>query len=98
VAASGHRYLGTEVWVQQADIDRFKAEIKEHGDVCVRAKWTMDGATTLLEAATKLRNEAEWLEDLASAGFELNGPIEDDYGFIGHPEVIPDDPEEDEET
>ena len=30
MAASGHRYLGTEVWVQQADIDRFKAEIKEH--------------------------------------------------------------------
>ena len=74
--------------MDKADIDRHKAEIEEHGDICIRAKWTMDGATTLREAASKLRQEADWLEDLANAGFELNAPIQDDYGFVGHPDVV----------
>jgi hypothetical protein len=75
--------------VQQTDIDRYKSEIEAHGDMSIRAKWTMDGARTLLEAAAKLRQEAAWLEELAGAGLELNAPIEDDYGFIGHPDVVP---------
>ena len=58
-------------------------------------RWTEANA---VEAAAKLRNEAEWLEDLAGAGFELNGPIQDDYGFVSHPDVEPhlDDDEQDE--
>jgi hypothetical protein len=83
--------------VDQADIDRHKAEIEEHGDITIRAKWSMDGATTLREAANKLRRKADWLEDLASAGFELNAPIQDDYGFVGHPDVVPRLDENDEE-
>jgi len=84
--------------LNEEEINRHKAEIREHGDICIRAKWTMDGSRTLLEAAAKLRNEAEWLEDLAGAGFELNGSIQDDYGFVGHPDVEPpqDDDEQDE--
>jgi hypothetical protein len=49
----------------------------------------MDGARTLVEAAARMRQEAEWLEELARAGFELNAPVEDDYGFVGHPDVEP---------
>ena len=49
----------------------------------------MDGAGTLLEAAARMREKAEWLKELARAGFELNAPVEDDYGFVGHPDVEP---------
>ena len=79
--------------MEQADIDRYKSEIEEHGDICIRAKWTMDGATTLRESAERLRDMARWLEDLSSAGFELNAPVQDDYGFVGHPDVQPPDSE-----
>jgi hypothetical protein len=42
----------------------------------------MDGATTLSEAATRLRKRANRLEGLESAGWQLEQPVKDDYGFI----------------
>jgi hypothetical protein len=54
----------------------------------IRAKWSMDGAATLAEAAAKLRGYADYLEELKRDGWELTGPVADDYGFIAN-----DDPE-----
>ena len=51
----------------------------------IRAKWLMDGATTLAEAATKLREYANELDQLARDGWTLEQPIEDDYGFLVAP-------------
>lgn len=48
----------------------------------VRAKWAMDDATTLSEAAAKVEAFAAYLRDLESEGWQLIGPVEDDYGFI----------------
>ena len=48
----------------------------------VRAKWCMDGATTLAEAAQKLRDHADLLDTLNAEGWELIHPVEDDYGCI----------------
>ena len=48
----------------------------------IRAKWTMDGATTLAEAAVKLRQYADYLERLSGDGWELTQPVDDDYGWI----------------
>ncbi len=48
----------------------------------IRAKWTMDGATTLAEAAVKLRRYADYLERLKGDGWELTQPVVDDYGWI----------------
>lgn len=42
----------------------------------------MDGATTLTEAASKLREFADYLEELEKKGYQLNDAVEDDYGFI----------------
>jgi hypothetical protein len=53
----------------------------EHEDV-IRAKWSMDGAKTLSEAAARLRGHAEALERLEREGWQLTQPVEDDYGFI----------------
>ena len=78
--------------------DRLKGYLDEYAEVreiCIRAKWTFDGATTLREAAAHLRSYAEDLEGLAALGFELRDEIEDDYGFIGRPDdggpLYPDD-------
>ena len=54
----------------------------EPWDETIRAKWSMDGAATLVEAAAKLRDYAAWLEELKRDGWELTGPVMDDYGFI----------------
>ena len=48
----------------------------------IRAKWVMDGAKTLQEAAEMLRYESGRLLELAEQGWELIQPVEDDYGFI----------------
>jgi hypothetical protein len=54
-------------------------------DPCVRAKWTIDGATTLAEAAEKARRFAEELQSLHDQGYKLREPIHDDYGFYYKP-------------
>ena len=52
----------------------------------VRAKWTMDGASTLDEAATLLEDKAAWLRERAAQGYDLAVvPIQDDYAFLAPP-------------
>ena len=53
-----------------------------------RAKWTADGATTLADAAKKLRAAADWLDEVDAAGVVLREPIGDDHAFL-----ITEDPE-----
>ncbi len=53
----------------------------------IRAKWIMDGAETLSEAADKLRSFADYLEELEKVGIQLIEKVEADYGFIDGPGV-----------
>ena len=55
-------------------------------DEIIRAKWVMDGASTLPEAAAQLREYADQLDRLHGEGFRLRGKIDDDYGYICKPE------------
>jgi hypothetical protein len=54
----------------------------DENSATVRAKWSIDDAKTLSEAAAMSRAFAEWLENLERDGWQLTGPVEDDYGFI----------------
>jgi hypothetical protein len=54
----------------------------ESSSETVRAKWAMDGATTLSEAAAKLVEFADELKKLEADGWQLAAPVNDDYGFI----------------
>ncbi len=58
-----------------------RVEPGEDWDV-VRAKWTMDGARTLTEAARKLRAFAADLERLEREGWQLAHEVADDYGYL----------------
>jgi hypothetical protein len=53
----------------------------------LRAKWLLDGAATLADAARLLRVEADRLEALAAEGWTLEAPVADDYGFLRRPSV-----------
>lgn len=66
---------------------------EETQEVTVRAKWTIDGATTLSEAAALARRFADQLEKLERDGYQLTGPVDGDYGFAtpGGVEVTEDD-------
>lgn len=55
-------------------------------DDIIRAKWTIDGATTLAGAAQKAREFADHLQSLHDQGYVLDDPIDDDYGFYHKPE------------
>jgi hypothetical protein len=48
----------------------------------IRAKWTMDGAATLPEAAAKLREKATEIDALHAEGYRLAWPVDDDYGHL----------------
>lgn len=52
----------------------------------IRAKWLMDGATTLAEAALGLETFAAHLREIHEKGWTLAGPVQDDYGFLVSPD------------
>jgi hypothetical protein len=51
----------------------------------IRAKWTMDGAKTLAEAAAMLRARADEFDKLHLEGWTLENPVDDDWGFLVPP-------------
>ena len=52
----GWRRLIDEQWLRDC-----MEEWRDYGHLIIRAKWTMDGATTLAEAARRFRERAEEL-------------------------------------
>ncbi|KAI7843499.1 hypothetical protein COHA_002742 [Chlorella ohadii] len=48
----------------------------------IRAKWMLDGCTTLEECRQRLRERIEWLQRLEDEGWELEDPVADDWGHI----------------
>jgi hypothetical protein len=57
-------------------------ETRMDEEMVIRAKWTMDGAETLSQAASALRLFADELEKAERDGWQLDQPIADDYGFV----------------
>lgn len=55
---------------------------KKTRDVMIRAKWVMDGAETLGECAELLHAFADELTAMEKEGWQLDHPVQDDYGFI----------------
>ncbi|WP_043498366.1 hypothetical protein [Georgenia sp. SUBG003] len=64
-----------------ADDDEEESDDDESDDV-VRARWVMDGARTLSQAARKLEAFAQELRELEESGWQLTGPVENDHGII----------------
>lgn len=48
----------------------------------LRGKWMFDGAKTLEEVITRLEEQIDTIKELKKDGWELIGPVEDDYGFL----------------
>ena len=71
--------------IDESWIDDWMEEWRDWGHCTVRAKWMMDGATTLAEAAARFRERADELDQLARRGFELEQAVQDDYGFLIRP-------------
>ena len=74
---------------EESDYDASDTETEEEEedmDLSIRAKWIMDGATTLEEAAKMLRGFANYLERMGREGWLLRNPIDDDWGFIYNPD------------
>ena len=64
----------------------YEQEWKENYRSIVRAKWTIDGATTLREASEKAHAFADYLAQLDQEGWVLESMVEEEYGYILIPE------------
>jgi hypothetical protein len=65
--------------------DLWEEDDEENNDEIVRAKWTIDGANTLAEAACMAKEFSQYLQMLHDQGYVLRSPIDDDYGFYYKP-------------
>jgi hypothetical protein len=71
--------------VTEDELREYVEEWRDFGYVVIRARWTMDGARTLIEAAQRFRDRAETLEQLAGAGFELDQPADNGFAVAVRP-------------
>lgn len=67
------------------DSDGDDEEFEGEDDDLVRAKWTIDGATTLAEAARMAHEFGDSLQKLHDEGYVLREPVSDDYGMYYKP-------------
>jgi hypothetical protein len=73
---------------QDSDYEDPSEELDEEDDeheeenICIRAKWSIDNASTIDEAVEKLNRFIEYLTSLKNEGWEFREPIQDDYGFL----------------
>lgn len=56
-------------------------ELIADSTLVIRAKWSIDGAASLEDAAVMAEGFAAYLRELAREGYELTGPVDDDYEF-----------------
>jgi hypothetical protein len=66
---------------EAVDRDQYLADLAPE-DTLIRAKGQIDGAATLSEAAAHLEEYARGLRTMEADGWQLTGPIEDDYGYV----------------
>lgn len=57
-------------------------EEDEDNSVIIRAKWSLDGCSTIDEIIERLKQQIEEYKKLKEDGWELRDKIDDDYGFI----------------
>jgi hypothetical protein len=59
-----------------------REDLIREDDIIIKCKWAIDGSSTLDEAIKMLHAYIEYLKELKANGYELTGPVEDDYGFL----------------
>jgi len=64
-----------------------ESESESEDDEIIRAKWMFDGCATLDAIIKRLQEHIVYIEELKSEGWQLTGPVEDDYGFMKKPKV-----------
>jgi hypothetical protein len=73
--------LGHFVESRQLELPSIATDVPLPGVITVNG--LLDGTATLAEASQKLREFAGWLAALADAGYQLEGPIQEDCGVYG---------------
>ena len=63
------------------DCDDIEEDSDEDIEI-VRGKWIIDGCSNLAETIASAQEFVNYLLDLREQGYELTGPVEDDYGIL----------------
>jgi hypothetical protein len=67
---------------EEEDNEEVESLDDTENQVVIRAKWMFDKAETLDDVIECLYAEIEYYKQLQKDGWELIGPVEDDYGFL----------------
>lgn len=62
--------------------DSDSEEDDDSNQITLRAKWSIDHSKTLDEVLQKLDEFKAYVKSLKDDGYELEGEITDDYGFL----------------
>lgn len=57
-------------------------DVDMENTLTVRAKWILDGASSIDEIIGKLENEIKYYQHLKTEGWEVDGKVDDDWGFL----------------
>ena len=65
-----------------SDIDDEDKSWDSEKQMVLKAKWSLDGTSTLDEVIERSYELIEYYKQLKADGWELEGSIEDDWGFL----------------
>ncbi len=67
---------------KRSHFDTRVEDVDMENTLTVRAKWILDGASTIDEIIDKLENEIKYYRGLKADGWEVDGRVDDDWGFL----------------
>lgn len=78
-----HKHSDPETETDEDEVFEEEEE-EEHieDDVIIRAKWILDGCSSIDEIIERLKGEIEHYKQLKEDGWELREKMDDDYGFL----------------
>lgn len=72
---------------RQAEIEELYAEKRLEHMITYRAKWMLDGCSTISEMIDRFKTEVKDLEEKMATGWKLEEAIHDDYGSLVPPNL-----------
>jgi hypothetical protein len=76
-----HKRLAKDMFVPDEPMYDYDGD-DDDNTIGIRFKWLADNAKSIDDIVVCLQREMEWYKKLKEEGWELCGPVQDDYGWL----------------